>query len=112
MCQTKNKSINLNSCRKFSKKPSNFPASEVLLRRTCELWTNFAKYGNPTPTSSSFPSWNPVTKIGPNGKDFNLDYYEIDNDQCVSGVNPDSKRMQFWRKIYDNFNNGLLKAKL
>lgn len=84
----------------------------MLLRRTCELWTNFAKYGNPTPPSSSLPLWNPVTKIGPNGKDFNLHYYEMDNDQFVSDVNPDGKRMQFWREVYDSFNNGLLKAKL
>ncbi|XP_055324324.1 esterase B1-like [Sitodiplosis mosellana] len=100
------------SCRKFSKKPSDFPESEVLLRRTCALWTNFAKYGDPTPSTSNFPLWNPVKKIAANEKDFKLDYFEIDNDRLVSCVNPDGKRIEFWREIYYKFNNGLMKAKL
>lgn len=99
------------SSRKYPQPPSKFPASEALLRRTCELWTNFAKFGNPTPPSSDFPQWNPVQKIGQK-ENFKLDYFEMDNDQLMNGVNPDHERMEFWRKVYNEFNNGLLKAKL
>lgn len=99
-------------CRKYPQPPSEFPESEILLRQTCELWTNFAKFGEPTPPSSTFPRWNPVQKIGQDGKDFKLDYFEMDNNQVVNRVNPDHERMEFWRKVYNEFNNGLLKAKI
>lgn len=93
--------------------PTEFPESEVLLRRTCELWTNFAKYGDPTPTSSNFGvRWKPVDKLLSNDDKFNLNYLEIDNDGLVNGVNPDGERYKFWKKVYEEFNNGLHKAKL
>lgn len=98
--------------RKFPQDPKDYPESEVLVRRTCELWANFAKYGNPTPELSNLPRWNPVDKITPNDSKFNLNYMEMDNEQLVSRVNPDSERIEFWRKVYDEFNNGLLQAKL
>lgn len=99
-------------CPEFDQNPKNHPASEALLRRTCTLWTNFAKYGSPTPPGSDLTHWNPVKKIAPDSKIFDLDYLEMDNDQLVSRVNPDSERMKFWKQIYDEFNDGLLKAKL
>lgn len=98
--------------RKFPLDPKDYPESEVIVRRMCELWTNFAKYSNPTPDSSKFPLWKPVDKIAPNESTFHLNYLEIDNESMVSGINPDNERITFWRNIYDEFNNGLLKAKL
>lgn len=98
--------------RKFPLDPKDYPESEAIVRRTCELWANFAKYSNPTPESSSFPRWNSVDKISPYETKFNLNYYEMDNERLVSLVNPDNERIEFWRKVYDEFNNGLLQAKL
>lgn len=93
--------------------PTDFPESEALLRRTCELWANFAKYGDPTPDSSNVNvRWKPVDKLlSDNGK-FNLNYMEMDNNQLINAVNPDGERMEFWKKVYDDFNNGVLNAKL
>lgn len=36
----------------------------------------------------------------------------MDNDQLFNAVNPDEKRMEFWRGIYNEYNNGLQNAKL
>lgn len=36
----------------------------------------------------------------------------MDNERLVNEVNPDGERMEFWKKIYDEFNNGILRAKL
>lgn len=92
--------------------PKDFPESEALLRRTCAMWTNFAKYGDPTPDSSNFGvRWKPVDQLQSDNEEFNLNYLEID-DELINAVNPDSERIEFWKKVYDDFNNGLHKAKL
>lgn len=99
--------------RKFPKNPNDFPESEKLLRRSCELWTNFAKYGNPTPDSSSSDiRWMPVNKVPSENERFDLNYLEMDNDQLFNTTNPDKQRMDFWRNIYNEYNNGLQNAKL
>lgn len=48
----------------------------------------------------------------PNEDTFKLNYLEMDNEGLVNKVNPDAERMEFWKRVYDEFNNGLLKAKL
>lgn len=83
--------------------PKDYPASETILRRTCELWTNFAKYGNPTPTSSNLIHWRPVKKVHSDDEMFTLNYLEMDNEELASKVNPDVDRMEFWREIYEEF---------
>lgn len=83
------------------------------MKRNCELWTNFAKYGNPTPDSSNIDvRWRPVDKIPLENEKFALNYLEIDNDQLSNAVDPDEERMEFWRNIYNEFNGGLHNAKL
>ena len=100
-------------CRKFPLEPKDFPESEALLRRTCELWTNFAKYGDPTPDSSSLNvRWKPVEKPQSENEKFNLNSMEMDNDKLINAVNPDCERIEFWKKVYVEFNEGLHKAKL
>lgn len=37
---------------------------------------------------------------------------EIDNDQLFNAVDPDKERMDFWRNVYNEYNNGLENAKL
>ncbi|XP_053689265.1 acetylcholinesterase-like isoform X2 [Sabethes cyaneus] len=80
----------------------------------CRMWTNFAKYGNPTPADdSSLPfRWDPVTHIDPNSKeDFQLDCLNIDATPKMI-KNPDKNRIDFWRGIYRRYNEDILKVKL
>ncbi|XP_062543899.1 esterase B1-like isoform X1 [Armigeres subalbatus] len=80
----------------------------------CRMWTNFAKYGNPTPPEdSSLPyRWDPVQKIAPDSKEeFKLDCLDI-SDKPKMVTNPDKQRMDFWRSVYRRFNEGILKVKL
>jgi acetylcholinesterase len=79
----------------------------------CRMWTNFAKYGNPTPSSdTTLPcQWTTVQKIEENSKDFTLDCLRIDKDLKMV-QNPDNARMQFWRGIFEKWNESFLKPKL
>ncbi|XP_053674680.1 acetylcholinesterase-like [Anopheles nili] len=82
---------------------------EARVRRyMCRLWTNFARYGNPTPAHdeslpfqwTSVPPMEPETPAG-----FDLPYLRI-NAQPQMAINPDEERIDFWRKIYDQYNGG------
>lgn len=78
----------------------------------CKLWTNFAKYGEPTPSNQHFEFvWLPIKRID-NNSTFNLDYLNIAVDRIEMQRNPHEQRMNFWRKMFDKFNGGFLKAKL
>jgi carboxylesterase type B len=68
---------------------------DLSIRRFVRLWTNFAKYGNPTPDKNDKllnVIWKPVTS-----KD--LDMLEIGYD-LVACKSPETKRMEFWDKLY------------
>lgn len=63
-----------------------------------KLWTNFAKYGNPSPKEADELlniEWKPVTKDEWN-------YLNID-ETLSTGVNPDAERIAFWDKLYEEF---------
>lgn len=78
----------------------------------CKMWTNFAKYGNPTPTADKLlpVTWTPVKTTKDNEK-FVLDYLEIDEKtQMLSG--PDKDRIDFWRNLFEKWNGSFLKPKL
>lgn len=84
------------------------------MRRTmCKLWTNFAKYHDPTPDHDN-PlqiKWNPVQSLEENSKEIALDYLVIDDEmKMVRNLNKD--RMDFWRDAYRRWNAEFLKAKL
>lgn len=83
------------------------------MRNMCKLWTNFAKYGNPTPEADNSLSfvWTPVRKCT-EGQTFKLDYLEISNQKIEMQQNPDYDRIQFWRAIFRKFNGDFLQAKL
>ncbi|CAG9814134.1 unnamed protein product [Phaedon cochleariae] len=64
------------------------------VRRCVELWTNFAKYGNPTPKNNTLDvEWKPI-------EEDHLHYLNIGNDGLVSDKNPELERMNTWRDIY------------
>ncbi|XP_018575302.1 juvenile hormone esterase-like [Anoplophora glabripennis] len=66
---------------------------DISVRRFVKLWTNFAKYGNPTPDENELGIiWKPV-ETG------QLNFIDIGN-ELTSEVNPESERMQLWKEIY------------
>lgn len=77
----------------------------------CKLWTNFAKYQNPTPEhDKTLPiKWTPVQPATTSNID--LDYLEI-NDVMKMTRNLNKSRMDYWRKVYRKWNGDYLKAKL
>lgn len=65
----------------------------------CKLWTSFAKNRE---ISSDF-SWKPV--------DEELNYFILDSEQKMEKY-VNKARMDFWRKIYRQWNSDFLKPKL
>ncbi|XP_058463057.1 acetylcholinesterase-like [Malaya genurostris] len=71
----------------------------------CRMWTNFAKFGNPTPVNdSTLPfRWNPVVNVDPISKEaVELDCLDIcANPKMIR--NPDKQRIDFWRGVYKRY---------
>ncbi|XP_022828112.1 pyrethroid hydrolase Ces2e-like isoform X1 [Spodoptera litura] len=66
-----------------------------LMERLMKLWTNFAKYGNPTPDDSLGAKWAPYTLE-------NQEYLDIGN-ELKAGTAPDAEETQFWDKLYEKY---------
>ncbi|XP_030753702.1 uncharacterized protein LOC115880581 [Sitophilus oryzae] len=70
---------------------------ETSLRRLVKLWTNFAKYGNPTTdvedVGISWPAVSPQQ----------LNTLHIDVDLTVE-VNPESETVEFWKELFQQSN--------
>ncbi|KAJ8951040.1 hypothetical protein NQ314_007740 [Rhamnusium bicolor] len=63
------------------------------VRRFVKLWTNFAKYENPTPDEKELGIiWQPVTEE-------TVNFIDI-GEELTADVNPESERMALWREIY------------
>ncbi|XP_018575290.1 juvenile hormone esterase-like [Anoplophora glabripennis] len=66
---------------------------DISVRRFVKLWTNFAKYGNPTPDEKELGiTW----KLAEKGQ---LNFIDIGN-ELTNQVNPEPERMQLWKEIY------------
>ncbi|XP_022129095.2 juvenile hormone esterase [Pieris rapae] len=77
------------------------PLSETDLlvkERLCTMWTNFAKFGNPTPkTDKSLPCiWEPIAETG-------LTYLKIDKD-LTNKQELYPKRMKLFKELYESYN--------
>jgi Carboxylesterase family len=82
------------------------------MRQTmCRLWTNFAKFHDPTPDHDHnlTVKWTPVQPM--NSKRVYLNYLEI-NDELKMTRNLNNPRMDFWREVYRKWNGDFVKAKL
>lgn len=103
----------MNALRRFKKIPIFASAEATRIRNTmCKLWTNFAKYDDPTPPNAQFPFvWSPVKHVDRNSP-FNLDFLNIDDEQIGMQKNPHELRMNFWRKMFKKYNDGFLNANL
>ena len=68
---------------------------DALLRNTMtKVWTNFAKYGDPTPPNSNFNSWIPLS---PNSEHH---FWNIINSGPMMSTSQDlQERMKFWEDI-------------
>uniref|UniRef100_A0A182Q3X2 carboxylesterase n=1 Tax=Anopheles farauti TaxID=69004 RepID=A0A182Q3X2_9DIPT len=82
---------------------------EARVRRyMTRMWTNFARYGHPTPPhdlSLNF-RWSAVPPMEPNSTvPFHLPYLRI-NGEPEMALDPDRENNEFWRKIYDAHNGG------
>ncbi|XP_058463050.1 esterase B1-like [Malaya genurostris] len=75
----------------------------------CKLWTNFAKYGKPTPENGEENFvWEPVKPVC--NSEFNLVAADL-NQESKMVENPFLSRIQFWRELYARyFGSHLMKA--
>lgn len=72
----------------------------------CHLWTNFAKYGEPTPNddTTSKIKWHPARAHDRDAKEVLIDYLTIDNDEVAMKKHLYKDRIKFWRGIYEEYN--------
>ncbi|KPI95949.1 Esterase B1 [Papilio xuthus] len=83
----------------FAKKSPRLGINSTFYRmmdQVTKLWTNFAKYGNPTPDANLGVIWKPYTLE-------NQDYLDI-GEYLVPGTAPDNDEIQFWERIYQKYN--------
>ncbi|KAI5639508.1 carboxylesterase family domain-containing protein [Phthorimaea operculella] len=66
-----------------------------LMNNVTTLWTNFAKFGNPTPDSSLGVKWEPFTAEEKN-------YLDVGN-QLRASQNPDEEEIKFWETIFKQY---------
>lgn len=74
----------------------NTDIEKKVVRSLVKLWTNFAKYGDPTPTKNEdLAKWEPV-------KDENFSFYYVNNSAHFQMIeNPFLEQFQFWKEIRD-----------
>ncbi|XP_022835292.1 cholinesterase 2-like [Spodoptera litura] len=69
------------------------------VEKVTKLWTNFAKFGNPTPDDSLGVTWTPYSVA-------NKDYLDIGN-ELKPGQAPDDEEVQFWENVLTEFKQKL-----
>ncbi|KAL1401617.1 hypothetical protein pipiens_006472 [Culex pipiens pipiens] len=73
----------------------------------CKLWTNFAKFGTPTPDNSLGFRWSSVQEaVGLNGQ-FELHALDL-NDRPTMVANPFAERFNFWKALFQQYNGSHL----
>uniref|UniRef100_A0A336MQG4 Carboxylic ester hydrolase n=3 Tax=Culicoides sonorensis TaxID=179676 RepID=A0A336MQG4_CULSO len=76
--------------------------------RMVKMWTNFAKFGNPTPYGKDDDALNGVTWKPVNGTDvMNVPFLNI-NAKNEMKLNPDPDRLKFWDNLYMKYNGNTL----
>ncbi|XP_038219761.1 esterase FE4-like [Zerene cesonia] len=66
-----------------------------MIEQVTKLWTNFAKYGNPTPDDSLGAQWLPYTAEQKH-------YLDI-GEELTPGTSPDEEHIKFWDEIYKEY---------
>ncbi|CAH0589988.1 unnamed protein product [Chrysodeixis includens] len=75
--------------------PAQLNVDREIIEKMTLFWTNFAKYGNPTPKSSALPKWEPAEK-----QDAQL--LVIDN-ECVMAPVWGDEYMSTWNETYSKY---------
>ncbi|XP_038219764.1 esterase FE4-like [Zerene cesonia] len=66
-----------------------------MIEQVTKLWTNFAKYGNPTPDDSLGARWLPYTAEQKH-------YLDI-GEELIPGTSPDEEQIKFWEEMYREY---------
>lgn len=85
-------------------------SDECSIRRTfVRLWTNFAKYDDPSPDHDKDLQikWKPISKTNNNSSEFKLECLEIDKVPKMI-EDPFPERIKFWRSLLDTHRNNFL----
>lgn len=84
----------------FSKDSDEWKYRELV----CKLWTNFAKFDDPTPDGHNPLSlkWNSVGTE----QNSSVDYLILQNENIAMKKDIHAERIDFWRKIYEKYNSG------
>nr|WNK22293.1 carboxylesterase [Athetis lepigone]WNK22303.1 carboxylesterase 10 [Athetis lepigone] len=79
----------------YTKKVDKNSDTFKLVDRVSKLWTNFAKYGDPTPDDSLGVKWKPYTLNEQN-------YLDIGN-QLKAGKSPDKEENDLWEAVFQEY---------
>ncbi|XP_058830425.1 esterase B1-like [Topomyia yanbarensis] len=85
----------------------------AMRQKMVRMWTNFAKYGDPTPDGEdSLPfRWEPVENIAPDSTDLRQNILSIGEEIKMMEM-PERKRMDFWTELFRKYNGHVTKAKI
>lgn len=76
---------------------------------TVQLWTNFAKFGRPTPESCELGfEWQPLEPIDCDQKEFVMNALHL-TDSIRMIEQPFEKRINFWKELFDRFGDNYLR---
>ncbi|XP_055532251.1 esterase B1-like [Wyeomyia smithii] len=85
----------------------------AMRQKMVRMWTNMAKYGNPTPEDdSSLPfRWLPVENVSPDCNELTQNILSI-GDEIKMMEMPERKRMDFWTELFYKYNGNVTSAKI
>ncbi|XP_063890384.1 carboxylesterase 5A-like [Helicoverpa armigera] len=66
-----------------------------VIEKMTKMWSNFAKYGDPTPTNDLLAKWEPSTKD-------QMKFLYIDEDLKMGPI-PNQDAYQLWKNIYEKY---------
>lgn len=94
----------------FSTEDVDVDSREYNFRKAmCQMWTNFAKCGNPTPKEDQFGiSWTPVEKIDPDQEKYNVSALELNENLRMMDY-PFGQRVDFWKQLFNKYGGNYLK---
>lgn len=72
-------------------------------RLMCKLWTNFAKFGTPTPDNSLGFLWPSVQEANESTENFTLQAIDL-NEEPKMVTNPFEERFNFWKSMFKQYN--------
>ncbi|XP_016950192.1 juvenile hormone esterase isoform X2 [Drosophila biarmipes] len=75
--------------------------------RMVRMWTNFAKYGSPTPDNEDPNLTTKWTPIDPTNVMNSLNYMDISANLAMK-TNPEPERQRFWDEMYQHYNGAAM----